>query len=175
MFSCVESISVQSHRAPPPLFPSLQESQKFHYGEDYKQAFLELKTYRTNLLVLVTLKLERHYNSTLPCQEKQLVQSSFVTEATCNLLYTMLPELCKGLKHNTPMEKLALALITSARRHRPYFKAHPIYILTDVPLKQVLLTPKASGHFAKWIVELEELEIEYLPCSSIKEQLWPTS
>lgn len=83
----------------------------------------------------------------------------------------MLAELCKGLKRDTPpLEKLALALITSARRLRPYFNAHPIHVLTDVPLNEVLLKSEASGRLAMWAVELEEFEIEYLPHSSIKGQ-----
>lgn len=43
------------------------------------------------------------------------------------------------------MEKVVLALITTARHLRSYFQAHKISVLFDLSLKQVLLTPKASG------------------------------
>ncbi|CAL9004172.1 unnamed protein product [Prunus brigantina] len=35
-----------------------------------------------------------------------------------------------------PLEQLALALVTSARRLRPYFQAHQITVLTNQPLRQ---------------------------------------
>jgi hypothetical protein len=39
------------------------------------------------------------------------------------------------------IEKLALALITSARRLRPYFQAHAIRVLKEYPLKKLLRKP----------------------------------
>ncbi|CAL9031318.1 unnamed protein product, partial [Prunus brigantina] len=36
-----------------------------------------------------------------------------------------------------PLEQLALALVTSARRLRPYFQAHQITVLTNQPLRQI--------------------------------------
>ncbi|KAL0313193.1 UNVERIFIED_CONTAM: hypothetical protein Sradi_5718600 [Sesamum radiatum] len=37
-----------------------------------------------------------------------------------------------------PIEKMALALVTTARRLRPYFLSHPIGVKTNTPLKQTL-------------------------------------
>ncbi|KAK0606138.1 hypothetical protein LWI29_034458 [Acer saccharum] len=36
------------------------------------------------------------------------------------------------------MEKLALSLIVASRKLRPYFQSHPIVVLTNQPLRQVL-------------------------------------
>lgn len=36
------------------------------------------------------------------------------------------------------IEKLAYALVTLARKLRQYFQAHPIVVLTNQPLRQVL-------------------------------------
>ncbi|KAL0447246.1 UNVERIFIED_CONTAM: hypothetical protein Slati_1852500 [Sesamum latifolium] len=38
----------------------------------------------------------------------------------------------------TPIEKMALALVITARRLRPYFLSHPIGVRTNTPLKQML-------------------------------------
>ncbi|KAK3034123.1 hypothetical protein RJ639_034475 [Escallonia herrerae] len=43
------------------------------------------------------------------------------------------------------IDKIALALITSARRLRPYFQSHTTMVLTDQPLRKVLLRPEASA------------------------------
>ncbi|XP_021827603.1 uncharacterized protein LOC110768210 [Prunus avium] len=68
------------------------------------------------------------------------------------------------------IEKLALALVVSARKLRPYFQAHPIRILTDQPLQQVLQKPETSGRLIKWAIELGEFDIEYRPRTAIKAQ-----
>ena len=50
----------------------------------------------------------------------------------------------------SPAEKIALALITSARKLRPYFQAHTIEVYTDCPLKLILQKPEVSGRLTKW-------------------------
>lgn len=69
-----------------------------------------------------------------------------------------------------PIEKLVLALVHAARWLRPYFQAHPICVLTDQNLKQILLKPEASGRLQKWAIELGEHDIQYKPRVSIKGQ-----
>ncbi|XP_008229063.1 PREDICTED: uncharacterized protein LOC103328449 [Prunus mume] len=68
------------------------------------------------------------------------------------------------------IEKLAFALVVSARRLRPYFQAHTIYVLTDQPLRQVLQKPETSGRLVKWAIELGEFDIHYKPYPAIKGQ-----
>ncbi|XP_024039207.1 uncharacterized protein LOC112097847 [Citrus clementina] len=68
------------------------------------------------------------------------------------------------------MEKWALALITAARKLRPYFQAHQIIVMTDQPLRQVLQKPDASGRLVKWSVELSEFDLSYRPRGAIKAQ-----
>ncbi|XP_022142783.1 uncharacterized protein LOC111012821 [Momordica charantia] len=68
------------------------------------------------------------------------------------------------------IEKMALALIVAARRLRPYFQAHAIHVLTNLPLKQVLQKPETSGRLMKWAVELGEYDIRYKPRTAVKGQ-----
>ena len=70
----------------------------------------------------------------------------------------------------TPLEKLALALVSSARKLRPYFQGHPIRVPTSYPLRQVLQNPELSGQIVKWAIELGEFDIEYVPRTAIKAQ-----
>ncbi|GMH04323.1 hypothetical protein Nepgr_006162 [Nepenthes gracilis] len=67
-------------------------------------------------------------------------------------------------------EKLALALIYSARKLRPYFQAHRIVVLTDQPLKTILQKPDVSGRLVKWAIELGEFDVEFQPRPAIKAQ-----
>ena len=52
------------------------------------------------------------------------------------------------------LEKLALAFIVALRKLRPYFRAHPIEVLTNYLLCQVLQKLEASGRLLKWAIEL---------------------
>ena len=47
------------------------------------------------------------------------------------------------------MEKWTLALVTVARKLGPYFQAHPIVVMTDQPLRQMLQKPDAYGQLVK--------------------------
>ncbi|XP_065050213.1 uncharacterized protein LOC135680155 [Musa acuminata AAA Group] len=69
-----------------------------------------------------------------------------------------------------PIEKLALALILSARKLRPYFQAHPVEVVTDQSLRQVLSKFDVVGWLLKWAVELGEHDIQYMPRTAIKAQ-----
>ena len=68
------------------------------------------------------------------------------------------------------MEKLAFALIISARKLRPYFQAHTIIVLTNQLLRQVLSNLELSGRILKWAMELIDFDIEYRPRPAIKAQ-----
>ena len=70
----------------------------------------------------------------------------------------------------TTTEKFVLALHTSAKRLRPYFQSHPIVVLTDRPLKQILANPEASGRLVKWSISLGAYDITFKPRTAIKGQ-----
>ena len=68
------------------------------------------------------------------------------------------------------MEKLILALVTTARRLRPYFQAHTIEIPIEHPMKQILHKPETSGRLIKWAIEINEFDIKYKPRIAVKGQ-----
>ncbi|KAK3007992.1 hypothetical protein RJ639_013768 [Escallonia herrerae] len=68
------------------------------------------------------------------------------------------------------IDKVALALVISARKLRPYFQSHTVVVLTDQPLGKVLQSPEASGRLVNWLVELGEFDIKYKPRTAIKAQ-----
>ncbi|GKU89559.1 hypothetical protein SLEP1_g3685 [Rubroshorea leprosula] len=67
-------------------------------------------------------------------------------------------------------EKAALAVVTSARKLRPYFQSHPIIVFTDQPLWQILQKPRCFGRLIKWVVKLGEFEITFQQRSTIRAQ-----
>ena len=69
------------------------------------------------------------------------------------------------------MEKLILALVTAARKLRPYFQAHTIEVPTEYSMKQVLHMLETSRRLMKWAMELSEFDIRYKPKTTIKRQV----
>lgn len=59
------------------------------------------------------------------------------------------------------MEKHLLNLIVTVRKLKPYFLAHPINVLTNLPLRQVLHKPDLSERSSKWALELSEYHIDF--------------
>ncbi|XP_075518298.1 uncharacterized protein LOC142552407 [Primulina tabacum] len=68
------------------------------------------------------------------------------------------------------VEKIALALVMTARKLRPYFLSHPIVVLTNSPLGRIMTHSEVSGRMVKWTIELGEYDIEYQPRAPIKAQ-----
>ena len=69
-----------------------------------------------------------------------------------------------------PIEKLAYCLILASRKLRPYFQAHPIVVLTDQPLRQVLQKLEAAGRLLKWAVKLGQFNISYSTRGAVERQ-----
>ncbi|GKA34127.1 reverse transcriptase domain-containing protein [Tanacetum coccineum] len=69
------------------------------------------------------------------------------------------------------MEKLVLSLVFAAKRLRRYFQAHPIVVITDQPINQIMSRPDVARRLQKWSVMLGEHNITYLPWTSVKGQI----
>ena len=79
--------------------------------------------------------------------------------------------LCGAKERYPPMEKLAFALVTAARKLKPYFQAHTVNVMTDKPLRRALSNPEAAGQLTLWAIELSEFDIKYHPRTAIKVQV----
>ena len=71
----------------------------------------------------------------------------------------------------THLKRAALALWIAAQKLRPYFQAHPIVVLTDLPLRGTIHKLNMSGRMARWAMELSEYGIQYKPRLSKKGQV----
>ena len=71
----------------------------------------------------------------------------------------------------TRIKKIILALLTSSQRLCPYFQAHMIAVLIDLPLRQILSKLELLGCLVKWSIELSEFDLQYHPRSTIKSQI----
>ncbi|GAU44271.1 hypothetical protein TSUD_133170 [Trifolium subterraneum] len=69
------------------------------------------------------------------------------------------------------IKKVALALVTAARRLRYYFLAHTIVVRTDQSIKSLLVRPDMADRVLKWSLELSEFNIHYESRKSLKVQV----
>ncbi|RDY09020.1 Retrovirus-related Pol polyprotein, partial [Mucuna pruriens] len=68
------------------------------------------------------------------------------------------------------IDKVALALVTTSRRLRPYFQNFSIVVRTDLPIRQVLGKPDLARRMVAWSVQLSEFDITFESRGHVKAQ-----
>jgi len=66
------------------------------------------------------------------------------------------------------VEKVALSLITSARRLCLYFQNHEVIVRTECPVQKILQKPYLAGRLFAWSIELSKFSIRYESRGAIK-------
>ena len=150
-----------------PFFQVLKKA--FQWDTHCEEAFAALKTYLSSPPILVSpydgelltlyLAVSDFSTSAVLVRDKDRVQHPVYYYSRA----------LRGAEERYPrMEKLILALVTAARKLRPYFQAHTIEVPTEYPMKQVLHKPETSGRLMKWALELSKFDIRYKPKNAIK-------
>ncbi|XP_073298507.1 uncharacterized protein [Primulina huaijiensis] len=146
-------------------------AQKFGWDEKCEQAFQDLKKHLAELLVLVKPEPEEKLWIYLSATE-HAVSSVLIREERADQkpVYYVSHALRGAELNYSETEKIALALVMTARKLRPYFLSHPIVVLTNSPLERIMTHAEISGRMVEWTIELGEYDIEYKPRIAIKAQ-----
>ncbi|KAK4391587.1 hypothetical protein Sango_1936500 [Sesamum angolense] len=121
-----------------PFFRTLRKVKDFQWTGECEQAVRDLNLYLTTPLLLANPKASEALYLYLAVSEKAGAERKYIQ-----------------------IEKLALALVTTARKLRPYFQSHKIVVLTNHPLKQIMQRPDASERETEqqgkegWILHLD--------------------
>ena len=153
-----------------PFFRVLRKA--FEWTDECQQAFEDLKAYLASTPLLspskpreelyLYLAVSLHVVSLALIKEEGKVQKP--------VYYTN--KALRGVEERYPaMEKLALSLVTAARKLKPYFQAHVINVLTDHPLKKAMNKLEAAGWLIQWAIELSESDVRYKQREAIKAQV----
>ncbi|XP_027088595.2 uncharacterized protein [Coffea arabica] len=154
-----------------PFFKTLRRGPQFEWTSECQKAFDDLKVHIAQLQALsspepgqtlfIYLSVGEEAISTVLVREDSKVQKPvyYVSRALqgANVKYTI-------------VERYVLMLVHVARKLRSYFQTHPIVVVTDQLLKQILSKPDASGRMVKWVVELSKYDLGYQPWTAIKAQ-----
>ncbi|KAK3039761.1 hypothetical protein RJ639_027418 [Escallonia herrerae] len=154
-----------------PFFKAIRKAKDFEWTEECQKSFEELKRYLSSPPLLtkpitgedlfIYLSISEVSVSTVLIREEEGKQRPvYYISKVLQDVETRYPRI----------DKVALALVTSARKLRPYFQSHTIVVLTDQPLGKVLQNLDASGRLVNWSVELGEFDIKYQPRTAVKAQ-----
>ncbi|KAL2228596.1 UNVERIFIED_CONTAM: Retrovirus-related Pol polyprotein from transposon 17.6 [Sesamum indicum] len=155
-----------------PFFKVLRKSKNFTWTTECDQALQELKEYLTKPPLLANLKEGETLLLYLGVSENA-VSSVLVRKEgnNQNPIYYVSKMLQGAESRYSEMEKLALTLVVTAQKLRPYFQSHKMVVLTNHPLKHVMSRPEASARFIKWAVELGQYDIDNQPIMAQKAQV----
>ena len=153
-----------------PLFRLLKKS--FEWTDECQKAFKDLKKYLLSPPLL---------SPSMPGEELYLYIAVLQATVSATLVRDeggsqrpvyFISRAFRGVEKRYPrMEKLAFALITAARKLKPYFQAHTIIVLTDQPLKRAMSSPEAARMMTLWAIELSEFDVQYHPRTVVKGQV----
>lgn len=129
-----------------PFFKILKKVSKFDWTPKCQEAFLRLKEYLSQPLLL-----------SKPQPREDLYLYLAVSSAAVNAMlireeggiqlpvYYIRHSMVLAKMRYPSLEKLALALLVASQKLRPYFQAHLVIVYISHPLRQVLHYPEASG------------------------------
>ncbi|GJV73177.1 reverse transcriptase domain-containing protein [Tanacetum coccineum] len=136
-----------------PFFKTLKKCTRkrdFYWTTKVEEAFKQMKQLIAELPMLVA-PIEKEEFIVYLAAAKETVSAVLMTEREAKQMpIYFVSRALRGPKVNyTSMEKLVLALVHASKRLKRYFQAHPIIVITDQPIQQIL---------AAFIVERPEEE-----------------
>ena len=155
-----------------PFYDLLRGNKKFIWNERCEEAFEQLKRYLTTPPVLAkpdkgdTLYLyiavyDAAISSVLVKDDRGEQRPIFYTSKRMTNAET---------QYST-LEKMALAVMTSARKLQPYFHSQSIVILTNLPLRTIMQNSNHSSRLSKWAIELGEYHVTFQSKPAVKSQV----
>ncbi|XP_016172385.1 uncharacterized protein LOC107614759 [Arachis ipaensis] len=153
------------------FFKNLRKQQEFHWTEECEKAFTELKAILSAPPILQTPEVGKPFYLYLSITD-HAISFVLVTEAEKqqHSVYFVSKSLQNAEICYPKLEKLALALVTTARRLRHYFQSHTIVVRIEQLLRQILTKPELARRLIKWSIELSEYDIQYQSRGAIKSQ-----
>jgi hypothetical protein len=83
-------------------------------------------------------------------------------------VYFLREVLSPSKQHYSHYQKLTYSVFTIAQKLRQYFMVHPIIVVNEAPLSNILNNPEAIGRVSLWGIELSPLDITFEKRKAIK-------
>ena len=156
-----------------PFFATLKGANQVGWNEECDEALIAIKQYLAEPPVLASPKAGETLFLYLPVSNVSVSASLFKEDENKKqrLVFFVSKSLAYPETLYSHLERAALALRVATKKLHPYFQAHPIVVLTDLPLRSTIHNPDLSGRMARWEIELSEFTIEYQPRLAKKGQV----
>ena len=148
-----------------PFFATLRGTNWAEWNEECDRAFITIKQYLKNPPILVSPEAGDILYLYLAASDIAVSAALFkeCRDAKLRLVFFVSKSLTDVETRYSHLERAALALRTAARKLRPYFQAHPVVVLTDLPLQGTIHRANMFRRMARWAMELREHGIQYKP------------
>ena len=133
-----------------PFFKSIKKNTSSLWGLEQEKAFTELKQYLSSPPILFS-----------PLPEEDLFMYLVVSKVVVSAIlfrdknkkqrpvFYVSRMLLDAETHYSAVEKMMLALVNAKKKLRHYFQTHPINVITDFLIKQILSKIDLSGRLTK--------------------------
>jgi len=143
-----------------PYFQCLRRNNRFVWIRECEEAFKDLKKYLASPPVLCKPELGTPLRLYFAVTEKAISSVLLQEQNQVQRPIYFVSKVLQGPEvRYQALEKVALAVVFSARRLHHYFQSFTIMIMTDLPIRKVLQKPDVAGRMARWAVELSEFDI----------------
>ena len=148
-----------------PFFATLKGANLAGWNDKCDQAFMAIKQYLAEPLVLAILEAGKTLFIYLAVSDVAVSAALFKEniDGRQRPVFFVSKSLTDVETRYNHLEQAALALQVATKKLRPYFQAHLIVVLTNLPLRSTIHKPDLSGRMARWVVELSEYGIQYKP------------
>ena len=147
-----------------PFFKSIKKNTLSLWGPEQEKAFMKLKQYLSSPPILSS-----------PLPEEDLFMYLAVSEVAVSVVlfreenkkqrpvFYVSKILLNVETHYSAVKKMVLALVNAKKKLRHYFETHPITMIIDFSIKQILSKSDLSGRLTKRVIDLEIYDIRYVP------------
>ena len=149
-----------------PLYQLMRKSEKFVWTRQAESAFYELKKMLSTTPVLAS-PLSREPMLLYVAATNHVVSVVMVVEREENGVAVQRPvyylsEVLSTSKQNYPhYQKMTYGVYMAAKKLKHYFQEHPIKVVAEAPISDIVTNKDASGRVAKWAIELSPYNLMY--------------
>ena len=145
------------------FFATQRGANRAKWNKECDRAFVQIKQYLVEPLILASPDIDKTVFFYLAVSDTVVSAALFKVneDGKQRSVFFVSKSLADAETMYSRLEQAALALRTTAKKLRPYFQAHPIVVLTDLPLRNTIHKLDLSGRMARWGIELSEYGIQY--------------